>query len=110
MGAFLIGGPGNPHHPKETGVHGRDHPAPPGEWDFLAGPDMGRDRLHPGFWRHCDPAHPRYRPGSPYGQVFRDYYRALDRHLAAFLEVLPDAAAVVIKHNNPCGAASAAKL
>jgi predicted AlkP superfamily phosphohydrolase/phosphomutase len=65
-------------------------------WDFLAVVDMGPDRLHHGFWRHCDPGHPGHRPGSPYEHVFGDYYRALDRHLADFLEVLPDSAAVVV--------------
>ena len=41
---------------------------------------------------------PRIRGTVPaaHEHVVRDYYRALDRHLAAFLEVLPDAAAVVV--------------
>jgi predicted AlkP superfamily phosphohydrolase/phosphomutase len=72
------------------------HLATTREWDFLAVVDMGPDRLHHGFWRHCDPAHPRHRPGDPYEHLVRDYYRALDRHLASFLEVLPDTAAVVV--------------
>jgi predicted AlkP superfamily phosphohydrolase/phosphomutase len=65
-------------------------------WDFLAVADMGPDRLHHGFWAACDPCHPRYRPGNPYEHVFRDYYRALDRHIAGLLEVLPDDTAVAI--------------
>jgi predicted AlkP superfamily phosphohydrolase/phosphomutase len=65
-------------------------------WDFLAVVDMGPDRLHHGFWRHCHPGHPGHRPGNRYEHVFRDYYRALDRHLAGLLEVLPEGTAVMI--------------
>jgi predicted AlkP superfamily phosphohydrolase/phosphomutase len=65
-------------------------------WDFLAFVDMGPDRLHHGFWQHCVPDHPKYRPGNPYAHVFRDYYRAVDRHLADFLEVLPDGTTVLV--------------
>ncbi len=65
-------------------------------WDFLGFVDMGTDRLHHAFWQYCDPAHPLYEPGNPLEHVFRDYYRALDRHLAGFLEVLPDDAVVVL--------------
>lgn len=65
-------------------------------WDLFAFVDMGPDRLHHRFWRHCEPAHPRHETGSPFQHLFRDYYRALDRHLAAFLEVLPDDCAVLV--------------
>jgi predicted AlkP superfamily phosphohydrolase/phosphomutase len=65
-------------------------------WDFMAFVDMGPDRLHHAFWSYCDPEHPRYEPGNPYAQLFRDYYRALDRHIAAFLEVLDDDVTVVV--------------
>jgi predicted AlkP superfamily phosphohydrolase/phosphomutase len=65
-------------------------------WDLFAFVDMGPDRLHHGFWRHCDPEHPRYQAGNPYSRLFRDYYRALDRHLAGFLERLPDDAAILV--------------
>lgn len=56
-------------------------------WDLFVMVDMGPDRLHHTFWKHCDPAHPLFEPG-PYEHLFRDYYRALDRHLAGLLEVL----------------------
>jgi predicted AlkP superfamily phosphohydrolase/phosphomutase len=65
-------------------------------WDFLAFVDMGPDRLHHRFWQYCVPDHPKYRPDNPYARVFRDYYRALDRHLADFLEVLPDGTTVLV--------------
>jgi predicted AlkP superfamily phosphohydrolase/phosphomutase len=66
------------------------------EWDFFAFVDMGPDRLHHGFWKYCDPEHPRYEPGNPYRDMFRDYYRALDRHIAELLTVVPPDAAVMI--------------
>jgi predicted AlkP superfamily phosphohydrolase/phosphomutase len=66
------------------------------EWDFFEFVDMGPDRLHHGFWKYCDPAHPRYEPNGPFQTAFRDYYRDLDRHLAAFLELVPDDAAVLV--------------
>jgi predicted AlkP superfamily phosphohydrolase/phosphomutase len=65
-------------------------------WDLLMFVDMAPDRLHHSFWKHCDPEHPRHRPGNPHAMTFRDYYRALDRHLGAFLEVLPDQTTVMI--------------
>lgn len=65
-------------------------------WDFMAFVDMGPDRLHHAFWRYCDPEHPKYEAGNPYVELFRDYYRALDRHLAGFLEVLDDDVAVAV--------------
>lgn len=66
------------------------------EWDFFGFVDMGPDRLHHGFWKYCDPDHPRHEPGNPYRHMFRDYYRALDRHIASLLEVVPDDAAVLV--------------
>jgi predicted AlkP superfamily phosphohydrolase/phosphomutase len=66
------------------------------DWDFLSFVDMGPDRLHHGFWKYCDPQHPRYTPGNEHEYVFRDYYRALDRHLADLLAEVPDDAAVMV--------------
>jgi predicted AlkP superfamily phosphohydrolase/phosphomutase len=66
------------------------------DWDFFGFVDMGPDRLHHGFWKHCDPQHPRHDPANPYRHMFRDYYRALDRHIASLLEVVPDDAAVLV--------------
>lgn len=66
------------------------------EWDLFSFVDMGPDRLHHGFWKYCDPAHPRYEPGNPFENAFRDYYRALDRHLAGFLARVPEDAAILL--------------
>lgn len=66
------------------------------DWDLFAFVDMGPDRLHHAFWRYCDPAHPRYEPGSRWQDAFASYYRALDRHLADFLAALPDGTATLV--------------
>jgi predicted AlkP superfamily phosphohydrolase/phosphomutase len=66
------------------------------EWEFFSFVDMGPDRLHHAFWKYCDPQHPRHEPGNQYAGLFRDYYRALDRHIGGFLECLPDDTAVLV--------------
>jgi predicted AlkP superfamily phosphohydrolase/phosphomutase len=66
------------------------------EWDFFPFVHMGPDRLHHGFWKYCDPAHPRFVDGTAFAHAFRDYYRALDNHLARFIELVPDDVAIVI--------------
>ncbi|GGS67072.1 alkaline phosphatase family protein [Streptomyces griseoviridis] len=66
------------------------------DWEFLSFVDMGPDRLHHGFWKYCDPGHPRHEPGNPYENLFRDYYRALDRHIGDFLECLPENTSVLV--------------
>jgi predicted AlkP superfamily phosphohydrolase/phosphomutase len=65
-------------------------------WDFFMMVEMGPDRLHHVFWQHVDPGHPKYRPGNPFETAFRDYYRFLDKELAALLESLPEDAVVIV--------------
>ncbi len=65
-------------------------------WDLFSFVDMGPDRLHHGFWKYCDPYHPRHEAGNPYVNLFADYYRALDRQIGQFLECLPDGTAVMV--------------
>jgi predicted AlkP superfamily phosphohydrolase/phosphomutase len=72
------------------------HLAATRSWDLLSFVDVAPDRLHHSFWKYCDPAHPKHEPGNRYADVFRDYYRALDKHLASFLEALPDDTAVLV--------------
>jgi predicted AlkP superfamily phosphohydrolase/phosphomutase len=66
------------------------------DWRLFTFVDMGPDRLHHGFWKHCEPSHPRHDPLNPYRDLFRDYYRALDRHLGEFLAVLPEGTTVLV--------------
>jgi len=64
-------------------------------WDLFAMVDMGPDRLHHAFWKYCDSTHPRYEQG-PFAELFRNYYIALDRHLAALLEDFDDDVTVMV--------------
>jgi predicted AlkP superfamily phosphohydrolase/phosphomutase len=66
------------------------------DWSLFVMVDMGPDRLHHGFWKYCDPGHPRHEAGNAYEHLFRDYYRALDCHLASLLEALGDDTTVLV--------------
>ena len=66
------------------------------DWDFFGFVDMGPDRLHHGFWKYCDPEHPRHEPENKHRYMFRDYYRMLDRLINEFLGAVPDDAAVLV--------------
>lgn len=66
------------------------------EWDFFAMVEMGPDRLHHGFWKHCDPKHPKYQPGSPFESVFRDYYQSLDAKIGELLALVDEETAVMV--------------
>lgn len=65
-------------------------------WDFFMMVEMGLDRLHHGFWKYCDPHHPKFAPGNPYRNVIREYYEALDRQVGTLLEMVDDATAVLV--------------
>jgi predicted AlkP superfamily phosphohydrolase/phosphomutase len=65
-------------------------------WDFFMLVEMGLDRLHHGFWSYMDPAHHKYAPGNPFEHAIRDYYRHLDRELAALLAVVPSDTLVLV--------------
>ncbi|MDQ1256964.1 MAG: hypothetical protein QG656_1564 [Candidatus Hydrogenedentes bacterium] len=65
-------------------------------WDFFMMVEMGADRLHHGFWRYCDPQHPKFEPGNPYENLLRDYYQALDRHVGDLLRNVGDETAVMV--------------
>jgi predicted AlkP superfamily phosphohydrolase/phosphomutase len=65
-------------------------------WDFFMFVEMGPDRIHHGFWRHCDPRHRLFEPGNPYRHAIRDYYRLLDREIGSVLDLAgPDTAVLV---------------
>ncbi len=56
-------------------------------WDFFMMVEMGVDRLHHGFWKYGDPAHPRHEPGNPYQNVLRDYYQAVDQRIGELVDL-----------------------
>ncbi len=67
------------------------------EWDFFMVMEIGVDRMHHGFWNFHDPAHPKYRPGTPYERAIHDYYVDLDRRIGRWLERLgPETAVLVV--------------
>ncbi len=65
-------------------------------WDFFMVCDIAPDRLHHVFWQYYDPSHPLYEPGNKYETVFQEYYRALDKELASFVELIPDDAVTIV--------------
>lgn len=65
-------------------------------WDFAMLHEIGPDRIHHCFWSYHDPAHPRYRAGSPYGAVVTDYYRFLDDQIGGLLAGIPDDVHVLV--------------
>lgn len=66
------------------------------DWDYFHFVDIGLDRVHHGFWRYHDPQHVLHEPGSPYGDVIREYYRHLDQEIGQVLECLDDDTAVLV--------------
>jgi predicted AlkP superfamily phosphohydrolase/phosphomutase len=65
-------------------------------WDFFMMVDMGVDRLHHAFWKHCDPDHPKFEAGNTFETAFADYYAALDDRIGALLRHVPDDTAVMV--------------
>jgi predicted AlkP superfamily phosphohydrolase/phosphomutase len=65
-------------------------------WDFFMFVEVGPDRLHHGFWRHHDPAHPKHEAGSRFQSAVYDYYRHLDAQVGTVLELLDDDVVVLV--------------
>jgi predicted AlkP superfamily phosphohydrolase/phosphomutase len=59
-------------------------------WDFFMMVEMGVDRIHHGFWSHCDPTHRKYQPGNPFERAIPDYYRYVDDEIGELLDLMPD--------------------
>lgn len=65
-------------------------------WDFCMMVEMGVDRLHHGFWKYCDPSHPKFIADNPFAHVFRDYYRAVDARIGELIEIAGDETTVIV--------------
>ncbi len=66
-------------------------------WDFFMMVEMGVDRIHHGFWKYCDRAHPKYEPGNRFEHAIRDYYQALDARIGELLALVgPETAVLVV--------------
>ena len=66
------------------------------DWDLFAMVEIGLDRMHHAFWRFMDPQHKDHPPGHALADAIRDYYRLLDRELAALLPVLGEDTCVLV--------------
>jgi len=66
------------------------------EWDYFQFVEIGLDRIQRGFWQFHDPQHRNYKPGNPYEQLIRDYYRHLDAELGTILELLDDETVILV--------------
>lgn len=65
-------------------------------WDFSIFVEIGLDRIHHGFWKFWDPAHPKHEPNNPYRNAIPTYYEYLDRALGEILGMLGDDTVVII--------------
>ena len=65
-------------------------------WDFFMMVEMGPDRIGHGFWKYCDPEHPRYEPGNRFESALVDYYRHLDEQLGELVALAGDETAIFV--------------
>jgi predicted AlkP superfamily phosphohydrolase/phosphomutase len=65
-------------------------------WDYFQFVEIGLDRIHHGFWKYHDPAHPEHEPGNPYQNAIRDYYQYLDEEIGQILELVDDQTIVLV--------------
>ena len=65
-------------------------------WEFFMMVEMGTDRIHHGFWKHHDPSHPKYQPGSKYEKAIYGYYRYLDGEIGELLSLIDDRTVVLV--------------
>jgi len=65
-------------------------------WDLLMAVEIGVDRLHHGFWKYHDAAHPKHEPGNPFVNSIHDYYVWLDKQIGALLELIDDDTSVMV--------------
>ena len=65
-------------------------------WDFFMMVEMGTDRIHHGFWQHCDPQDSRFEPGNQFEHAIRDYYRYVDGEVGELLSCLDPATLLLV--------------
>ncbi|MDY6770369.1 MAG: alkaline phosphatase family protein [Candidatus Nanohaloarchaea archaeon] len=64
--------------------------------DFFMTVFMGPDRLHHGFWKYYDEDHKDYEEDNEFEDAIPEYYRFLDRQLAALLDSVDDNTTVIV--------------
>jgi len=65
-------------------------------WDLLMAVEIGVDRLHHGFWKYHDAAHPKHEPGNRFVNSIRDYYVWLDNQIGTLLELVDGDTSVMV--------------
>ncbi|MCC6179048.1 MAG: alkaline phosphatase family protein [Chloroflexi bacterium] len=65
-------------------------------WDFFGFVEIGPDRMHHGFWKDFDTAHPRHDPNSPFVTAIQDYYRMLDEQVGSVLDLVGKETVVIV--------------
>ncbi len=73
-----------------------DHLLSTRPWDLAMMVEIGVDRMHHGFWKYMDPAHPKHEPGNPYQDAILNYYRMVDEKVGRILRHADDKTAVII--------------
>ncbi len=73
-----------------------DHLLSTRPWDFAMMVEIGVDRMHHGFWKYMDPAHPKHEPGNPLQDAILNYYRMVDDYVGKILRHADEKTAVVI--------------
>lgn len=58
--------------------------------------EMGVDRIHHGFWKNFDPAHPKHEPGNIYENAILKYYIKIDTLIGELVAEAGDNTAVLI--------------
>ncbi len=66
------------------------------DWDFFSMVEMSIDRVHHGFWKFCNPDHPKYEPNNPYETVLKDLYVYTDKKLGELMECLDDNTSILV--------------
>lgn len=65
-------------------------------WDFFMMVEMGPDRIHHGFWKYFDPAHPKHEAGNRFEHCVREYYEYLDGEIGELLQLVDADTAVLV--------------
>lgn len=66
------------------------------DWDFFMFVEMGIDRLYHGFWKYCDPEHPKYEKGTKYENAILDYHKFIDTKIGKIIDSLDENTAIIV--------------
>jgi len=75
------------------------------EWDFTMMVFNGTDTISHAMWKFMDETHPLHDPAKAekYGDAIRDYYQAVDAHLAQIVDDMDDNTTLVIMSDHGFG-------